>query len=254
MVRPMTNTRPKKPTETRRSFVLKLVIDEARRGSLNLAIDETLLNEDESWLRFYRWKPATISLGYFQRLADFQDLAPSWPLVRRCTGGAAILHAHEITFALALPVSALPRRLELGYAQINAAIVRVAQQHGQRLLAPTVAAQDSRWCFAAPNGLDLVDERGAKVAGSAQRRRGSRLLHHGSILLTPPPEQSFCGSLELAPTEQAQESFILQLAAAFTAGLGAQLERRSSLSPAILARAKALEEKRYAAHSWLARR
>ena len=88
-----------------------VVLDDARDGASNLAIDEALLEAEGSWLRFYAWTPATISLGYFQRFEDFADVEGRYPIVRRCTGGGAILHARELTFSIAGPEALLPTAL-----------------------------------------------------------------------------------------------------------------------------------------------
>ena len=104
---------------------LRLFIDPARDGATNMAIDGALLQEvgratsllaqpyridpsaaGQGVLRLYRWSPATLSLGYFQKYDDPQRLGDpvlsALPVVRRCTGGGAIVHADELTYSLVL--------------------------------------------------------------------------------------------------------------------------------------------------------
>src|SRR3569833_2236254 len=84
----------------------RLIVDESRGGELNMAIDELLADAARPVLRFYAWRPATLSLGYFQAYADRHAHAASLgcPVVRRSSGGGAIVHDHEITYSLVVPV------------------------------------------------------------------------------------------------------------------------------------------------------
>ncbi len=92
---------------------LRILIDAATDGGRNMAIDEALLHAvgrglSGPTLRLYRWERATLSLGYSQKLAALADqplLVRSMPLVRRVTGGGAILHDREMTYCLALPLA-----------------------------------------------------------------------------------------------------------------------------------------------------
>ena len=87
----------------------RLFLDGAAAGGWNMAADELLLEQasdtGQASLRIYSWSEPTLSLGYFQSHADRQTHAPSRDcrLVRRRSGGGAILHEHEITYALAIP-------------------------------------------------------------------------------------------------------------------------------------------------------
>src|SRR5690606_19737780 len=89
----------------------RLLVDSPMMGAYNMAIDEILMlsvSEGESLptLRLYDWSPLCLSLGYGQRLRD-ADLARieahGWQIVRRPTGGKAILHGNELTYSVALP-------------------------------------------------------------------------------------------------------------------------------------------------------
>ena len=88
----------------------RLLIDAPERGVWNMAIDEALLESaaDESCdlvtLRFYRWSEPTLSLGYFQSYEDrnSHEASRSLPVVRRSSGGGALVHDHEWTYSLAI--------------------------------------------------------------------------------------------------------------------------------------------------------
>lgn len=169
-----------------------------------MAVDEVLLDyavrESVGWLRFYRWVPATLSLGYFQQAAERDAHAPSRaaPAVRRLTGGGAIIHDAELTYSLVLPaghrLAALRDRL---YAVVHEALVETLA---------AVGIEAVRWpadrpgptpepflCFLrrAPGdvvvGITEENPLGVKIAGSAQRRRHGAVLQHGSLLVRRSP-------------------------------------------------------------------
>lgn len=92
--------------------MIRLLLDPPLDGPTNMARDEALLNlvgqgVSPPTLRLYRWDPPTISLGYFQRFAEYASLPPPagvLAVVRRPTGGGAILHDLELTYSIALPI------------------------------------------------------------------------------------------------------------------------------------------------------
>ena len=144
-------------------------------------------------LRLYGWNPPAISIGYHQQENDFDRTKLSdhgIDLVRRPTGGRAILHDHEVTYSVVMRIE--DRSLRSIYRLINESI-----QHGLQLLGihaelsggvkdfhAAVSDSASAPCFSvsAPSELQ-VD--GRKIVGSAQRRFGDVVLQHGSILLGP---------------------------------------------------------------------
>src|SRR5438132_12997143 len=87
----------------------RLLIDPSSDGAWNMAVDEALLEAaaatGQATLRFYQWLEPTLSLGYFQSLAERGQHAASrdCPLVRRASGGGAILHDRELTYSIAVP-------------------------------------------------------------------------------------------------------------------------------------------------------
>jgi lipoate-protein ligase A len=169
-----------------------------------MARDEALLQNcsnatAQPVLRFYAWAPPTISLGYFQDYAEYEQLpspAGDLSVVRRTTGGGAILHDLEITYALVVPpahplVKGSPNAL---YEHAHQALIN-AIGHGVRMLGTDNSAGDDAtrrgpfFCFERRHGLDVVVEDAdgpggvSKLAGSAQRRTADAILQHGSIML-----------------------------------------------------------------------
>ncbi len=162
-----------------------------------MAVDEALLRTPESgWvLRFYRWFRPTVSLGYGQPVARGVDLEAARrhgiDLVRRPTGGRAVLHADEITYSLVGPcdqgvlaggISASYRRIAGGLqAGLSRWGVEVEIERGGA--APAPGAKGA--CFSARTRYEL-SAGGRKLVGSAQRRVDGRLLQHGSLLVGRP--------------------------------------------------------------------
>jgi lipoyl(octanoyl) transferase len=175
---------------------------EVARGPANMALDEVLLETVASGasgalLRTYGWSVPTLSLGYFQRLAEARAES-RWrdvPIVRRPTGGGAIWHHHEVTYALAVPEShPLARPSSALYRAVHAAIAGGLVGLGvsavrQGKVFRSVDCERSRplLCFTDLSPEDIVFE-GVKIVGSAQRRRGGAVLQHGSIMLARSPQ------------------------------------------------------------------
>lgn len=184
---------------------LRRIDEPAIAAAANMARDEALLlASDSAALRLYGWSPHAVSLGYFQRIADFADLASSSTIVRRLTGGGAIHHGEEVTYALALPASSLPADVEAGYALLHDAVVAAladlgVRAHRLKTGSGPAARPTSRWCFADPGRHDIVDGQGRKLCGSAQRRvhtvHGPRVLHHGSLVVERPSHTPFVAAV-----------------------------------------------------------
>jgi lipoate-protein ligase A len=157
----------------------------------NMALDEALLvlPRSEPTLRFYTWRPAVLSLGYFQRAADVPNLERAKAAVRRLTGGGAIHHANELTFSIGAPQEhpLYAGAVRGSYERVHAAIAEALAELGvsARLRGgeplPTDRAAGGM-CFERSTALDLAWD-DAKGVGSAQRRTRGRVLHHGSIKL-----------------------------------------------------------------------
>lgn len=163
-----------------------------------MAIDAWLwsqhhLGEHPPCLRFYQWQPAAISYGYHQK-----DLPQHWQtlawagdpldLVRRPTGGRAVLHQGDLTYALVRSYSNRSRRQ--AYEQLSQFLIQGFKTLGISLTLGSDQGQYQRNvnCFASATHADLVLEDGYKLIGSAQAWNGTTVLQHGSIRLSPDPD------------------------------------------------------------------
>ena len=160
-------------------------------GVANMAIDETLLrtaaDTGAATLRFYGWKPATLSLGYFQKISDRVGHAASLgcEVVRRTSGGGAILHDRELTYCFATPAKTRFGDPQDFYLAFHETLVEVFRDLGVYFdLYPLDASRrdEAFLCFQRRSQGDVVLGE-YKVAGSAQRRWRNALLQHGSLLL-----------------------------------------------------------------------
>jgi lipoate-protein ligase A len=176
--------------------LLHVLRDPALDGPTNMARDEHLLYSEQfrpAGVRIYAWSPPTISLGCFQRFArvaelpeDVRELA----VVRRPTGGGAILHDRELTYCLViddtLPIARQPP-VAL-YRLVHTLWREALAERGTHCeLAPEHYPFPSPrngpfFCFQEPGRTDLILG-GEKLLGSAQRRIPGRVLQHGSLLL-----------------------------------------------------------------------
>ena len=155
----------------------------------NMAIDEGLAQLcKEPILRFYQWSPKAVSLGYNQKISDINinyckknDI----DIVRRITGGKAVLHDKELTYSFIVPekLNLVPRDINESFKKIAGVLIFGLSQVGinaelqkkpERISTPV--------CFNSSNWYELTVE-GKKISGSAQRRIKGILLQHGSILL-----------------------------------------------------------------------
>ena len=173
----------------------RLLRDSPAIGSWNMAVDEALLESaaqtGDTTLRFYRWSQPTLSLGYFQSAADRQQHRESisCDLVRRSTGGGAIVHDNELTYSLTTRhASTTGRRTEELYAHVHGALIAALDTFSVRAQLAHVAAKESLdeqplLCFERRAVGDVLIGSN-KIAGSAQRRRGQTVLQHGSVLLS----------------------------------------------------------------------
>lgn len=170
-----------------------------------MAIDEALLVAGgPPTLRLYGWSPPGLSIGYFQEASPFREIPGHHVLVRRPTGGGAIYHRDELTFALTLDTSLLPGSLADSYRVIHDAAAAALDRIGVtvRWALDGVSSEqpaNSPWCFANPCRSDLVDSSLRKILGSAQRRirrPHPRTLNHGSIVIRRPEATPFCAAVE----------------------------------------------------------
>jgi len=172
---------------------LRVILEaEPQSGAWNMAVDEALLqtaiSRGISTLRWYRWKEATVSLGYFQKSADFavDEVLSKLPVVRRLSGGGAILHDAELTYSLTVPATqnlvSIPEEL---YDIVHGSLAKSLNELGFPLSIrgeSTKQPEEPLLCFQRRDSHDLVVD-GQKVVGSAQRRRRGAVLQHGSLIL-----------------------------------------------------------------------
>jgi len=174
---------------------------------LNMALDEAILRacahgKASPTVRFYRWRSPSLSIGYAQPLARTVEVercaAEGIPIVRRPTGGRAVLHDQELTYGVVWPADGdvLPRDLLGSYKAIGRALLRGLRELGVRgQMAPPEARPRHRGgrsmaCFMTSSAYEIVAE-GKKVIGSAQRRERDAALQQGSILLEADVERLF---------------------------------------------------------------
>jgi lipoate-protein ligase A len=167
-------------------------------GAWNMALDEAILEGvgnggSPPTLRLYAWKPACLSIGYAQPFTDV-DLprlqARGWELVRRPTGGRAVLHTDELTYSVIAPLDE-PRMagtvLET-YHRLAKALVEALNLIGMRVEINENSAgshykQSNPVCFEVPSTYEITLG-GKKLLGSAQARRKEGVLQHGSLPLS----------------------------------------------------------------------
>ncbi|MCT1925924.1 lipoate--protein ligase family protein [Staphylococcus pasteuri] len=167
----------------------------------NMAMDEALLNfvsrgQIDPVIRFYTWNPATLSIGYFQRLKKEIDIEKvkekGYELVRRQTGGRGVLHDKELTYSVIVPEShpKMPTTVTEAYRVISQGLLEGFKNLGFETYFAVPRSKEEREklkqprssvCFDAPSWYELVVE-GRKIAGSAQTRQKGVILQHGSIL------------------------------------------------------------------------
>ncbi len=190
--------------------VCNVLIEETpQSGAWNMALDEALLElagrDGECWLRWYRWSEPAVSLGYFQKV-DIPEEFAGLAVVRRLSGGGAILHHHEWTYSVVVapghPLAAAPPQL---YGLVHDRIIGVLAELGvtaQRRGTAAAFADNSFLCFQRGDANDVLIGQ-HKILGSAQRRRRGAILQHGSLLMaTSPhaPELPGVCDLGIAPT------------------------------------------------------
>ena len=185
----------------------RLILDPPQDGFQNMARDEALLemcrhggNEPSSFpvLRIYAWNVPTLSLGRFQDALRAVDQGfcrdHGIPVVRRPTGGGAVLHDHEVTYCLVGPTGVVPfrgsilesYRLIAGGIAEGLSLLGLRPDAGARVPEGTEPFPPPHQCFSRAGNYETTFE-GRKVVGSAQVRRKGASLQHGSILLDANP-------------------------------------------------------------------
>lgn len=257
-------------------------------GAWNMAADEAILEsihrgESKPTLRLYSWNPPCLSLGHAQPFkdVDVERLhAQGWDVVRRLTGGRAILHTNELTYSVTGPAddpilaggvlesyNRLARALLHSVQSLNLPVEIKAREDGHDGQNPNPV------CFEVPSSYEITVN-GRKLIGSAQARKKEGVLQHGSLPLTGDLTR-ICDALvfETESARQAAKDRLLarattiesvlsmetsweNAAQAFVRGFEAELGIRfeiGEMSPSEIQRAEELVKEKYAHPSWTKR-
>ncbi|UCG22774.1 MAG: lipoate--protein ligase family protein [Chloroflexota bacterium] len=265
----------------------RLIVSGFADGPRNMAVDEAILEavavgESPPTLRFYGWHPACLSLGYRQPLTAVDIdycVAAGWDIVRRPTGGRAILHGDELTYSVIAPAG--EPRVKGGilesYRRLSEALtvglVMLGLTSSEAPPDPGTTGLAGPACFDGPSNYEITHE-GRKLVGSAQVRKKSVVLQHGAL-----PLRGDVGRVALAlrfdsPEEQEQMAINLRrqattlaralgwdvsfevAAASLAAGFAQVLNLemiKGDLSAVEKERAGQLRSQKYAAESWAQR-
>jgi lipoate-protein ligase A len=253
------------------TMVCRVFPHEDADGPANMARDEALLDlvagdPSATAFRTYGWSEPTLSLGYFQSIAE-AEADPRWhgaSIVRRPTGGGALWHDREVTYALVVPRDhPLARQSTALYRAVHEAIAGVlagdeigATRRGEPANGPEADAEARPrpfLCFADRDAEDLVIG-SHKVVGSAQRRRAGAVLQHGALLLAASPRTpELPGVGELSPATAEPRVWADRLARSLPAALEMRPEP-ADWPEAWRARSRELEEMIYRNPAWTRRR
>ena len=262
----------------------RLIIHPPTRGSWNMAVDEAILEavgkrDAPPTLRLYGWNPPCLSLGYAQDVKDVDInnlIQNKWDLVRRPTGGQAILHTDELTYAVIgtpdnpiLSGSVLESYQRIAYALLKT--LEILGLSAQSLpMDSSVTNSKKPICFEIPSNYEITANH-KKIIGSAQARRQGGILQHGAIplkgdlqritqVLTFPDEESRSTAAQRLMTRATTIESILgkiitleEASSAIIQAFEETLEIRflsQELTPAEHNRASVLEVEKYACESW----
>ena len=252
----------------------RLILDGKRRPGLNMALDEAILHSIADGrvpptIRLYDWESPSISLGFFQKLDRARiDLAycreQGIEIVRRPTGGRAVLHGHDVTFSISLGEEDLPhasRSIQGSHAWLMSGIAAGLNLLGiEAEIGPHSEVSErfaSADCFAHVAECDIRAGR-EKIAGAAQLRKSGAILEQGSVPFTSPEvpcERIFMNSHAPVPPERVLSSGVTReqveqaLVRGFEHVLGISLVHGAFTSDEIET-ALGLERMKYASPEW----
>ncbi len=266
----------------------RLLITSPAPGAWNMAVDEAILEavgaaEVRPTLRLYAWVPPCLSLGYAQPIDDVDITAlyaHGWDIVRRPTGGRAILHTDELTYSVIGPPDEprLAGSLLESYHVLSGALLNalhrlgIAAQASPQAASPQGSSLQGPVCFEVPSNYEITID-GKKLVGSAQARRKEGVLQHGSLPLTGDLGR-ITQALKFAdpPARQAAAERIWQRATTVERALGHPVEWQdaaqafreafeqmlnlellpSPLTPGEAQRAESLVQEKYNHPAWIA--
>jgi lipoate---protein ligase len=228
-------------------------------AALNMAIDESLMETagEMPILRIYGWSPPAVSIGYFQSMNEEVDFAKCRQIgvdvVRRLTGGGAVLHEFELTYSFV--TKEYPQNIMESYRWICEAIVLSIKRLGFDA------------SFVPLNDIVIANK---KVSGNAQTRKKGVLLQHGTILLDIDVSKMF--SVLKVPSEKIRDKIIKDAKERVTSLSGTTFDDMTTsvktsfaekfectlledtLSSKEISRAKWLAERKYTSKEWNFRR
>lgn len=262
-----------------------MVLSPPQRGQMNMAIDEAILlvsvkNHGLPTLRLYSWEPGCLSLGYAQPCSDIDEQALAtngWDLVRRPTGGKAILHIDEITYSITscLDNPAVTGDILQSYRHLSRGLLKALEILGvsanaDKEYGTPVSQQNRPVCFETPSNYEITVS-GKKLIGSAQSRKMGGVLQHGTLplvgdiaritkVLSYPDEKSRLEAQERVYTHACTLEGILHsripweaAAHAMTSGFESALNvsiNKSQLSDEELEKADELMRTKYTTREW----
>jgi lipoate-protein ligase A len=238
-----------------------------RPGWQNMAIDQTLLEHSAAqglaFLRLYRWEPFCLSFGRHEpaarRYGRDRVQALGVDVVRRPTGGRAVWHARELTYAVIVPDSfgSLPEAYQRIHHMLRDAVRRLGAPADLAPAPGRAPGPSDGACFASPVGGEIMVQ-GRKVVGSAQVRHEGAILQHGAMLLED--DQAMVHALagtSLAEAPEAPLSALLGRPITFAEAADAVIEAAASWSedwqvadPEALVRLAGRHEARYRSDDW----
>jgi lipoate-protein ligase A len=263
----------------------RLILSPPQSGAFNMALDEAVFSlQEESErpgrpvLRFYTWAEPTLTIGYSQKITRAADVAfcerNQIPIVRRPTGGRAVLHAAEYTYSLVSAFGEFPFTDSLigNYRKISDAFSTALRGLGVKNRLVSGRRREPQTlhtpCFASAQVTEVISANGKKIIGSAQLKGRRAFLQQGSILLevdrillstatgsghAAPWMESFAGLRELSAGIPSFEAFGKTVAAAFSSLYGVPFEESAPLQKE-MERALTLEKEKYSQRSWNFRR
>lgn len=191
-----------------------------RSAAENLAIDEAILQsycagKTPPTLRFYSWQPAAVSLGYSQHAKQTVNWdfcrRQGFDVVRRLTGGLAVLHDDEWAYSLVIGEKepSVPATITGSYRYLNQALLAGLRHFGvdAQLSMPQAAYSQKKPTLVSTVGFDStlgyeITYRGRKLLGSAQVRKHGAILQHGSLLLSFSPEKVTAAFSDESPQQR----------------------------------------------------
>lgn len=177
-------------------MIWKFIDNGFNNGKYNMDYDMELVRNysGSPVLRLYQWKPFCISLGAnqdYNSVDQEKTIADGFDIVKRPTGGRAILHADELTYSVVFPISVekSPKQiyrdinlaLKSGLINYNLMLEKIELENNQPHFPSFYKNEKSNLCFAV-SAMNELNYEGKKVVGSAQRKIGNVILQHGSIL------------------------------------------------------------------------